>query len=143
MASIEEATAGLLATRDTITALIGTRSYDSVLPNDATEPGDYPAVTFQIIDRPEEPRFVGTAAEHKTVVQFDTWALTGADRRAVSQVLREALRAWNGPWGGVTVRRAFKQSDFDSTEDWGDGGPVPIFRNTQRWTVWIREPSGS
>lgn len=143
MASFEEAIAGLLATRDTITALIGTRAYDSVLPNDGTSASSYPAVTFQVLDRRDEPHFGGRAAEHSVTCQVDTWALTGADRRAVSVVLRDALHSWRGPWGGVTVRRAFKQSDFDSTEDWGDGGPVPIFRNTQRWTVWINEPSGS
>lgn len=139
MASFEEAIAGLLSTRASITALIGQRSYDTVLPEFDNPAAALPAVTFQVVDRGDEPHFVGYCAETATEVQIDVWAATAAERRTVASAVRTAMQEWSGPWGGLTVRRAFKRSDFDQMEGRDDGGPLPTFRNTQRWTVWTRQ----
>ncbi len=139
MASFEEAIAGLLTTRESITRHVADRVYDTVLPDFRDPTGRLPAVTFQVVNRDDRPHFTGYAPEYPVDVQVDVWATTAAERRAVAAVTRTAIQEWSGPWGGLTVRRAFKVSDFDGMEPRDDGAPAPTFRNTQRWTVWVRQ----
>jgi len=139
MASFEEAIAGMLSTDTAITTYVSTRVYDSVLPAVNVGEDVLPAITFQVVDRRDEPHFVGYSPETATMVQVDTWCATAASRRTVTAVLRTLMQEWRGAWGGIVIRRAFKDSDFDSTEGVDDGGPLPTFRNTQRWTAWTRQ----
>ena len=135
MASFEEAITARLAAPADLTAQISTRSYDSILPQGTT----YPAVTWQVVDRHDERHFRGQHDEFPVTVQVDTWAATAASRRTVADLVRSTMRGWVGLWGGVLVRRAFKDSDFDTIENADDGGSLPYFRNVQRWVVWIRQ----
>jgi len=139
MASIEEAVATMLTTRATVTALVADRVYDTVLPEFSDPSAALPAVTFQVISRQDEPHFTGYCPETATSVQIDIWARTAAERRAVSAAVRTGIQEWSGSWGGLTVRRAFKDSDFDGMEGRDDGGARPTYRNTQQWTVWTRQ----
>lgn len=140
MASLEEALIALCDGRTALVSRFAARVYDTVLPADNVTPQTYPALTFQVLERRDTRTFGANGKEYPVSVQLDVWALTAADRRNAAIDLRTALSTWSGPWGGVTVFRAFKEQDLDSHEDWGDGGPFPVFRNIQRWTVWIREP---
>lgn len=140
MASPEEAIIALCNARTTLVSRFAARVYDTILPADGTTVQTYPALTFQIMDRRDTRTFAGNGKEYSVAVQFDTWATTAADRRNAAADLRSALATWSGAWGGVHVFRAFKDTDFDTTEAWDDGGQFPAFRNVQRWTVWIREP---
>ena len=139
MASFEEAIARMLSTDTALTTYVGTRVYDSILPAVDPTTTSLPAITFQVVDRRDEPHFTGYCPETATMVQVDTWCATAASRRTVTAVLRTLMQGWRGAWGGIVIRRALKDSDFDSTESRDDGGPLPAFRNTQRWTVWTRQ----
>jgi len=145
MASIEEAIVALFDADATLQARFGSRVYDTVLPADGTVVQSYPALTFQVMDRRDTRHFLGTSKEQFVAVQFDTWG--GGDagtaiaaRRNGAADVRTRLKTWSGTWGGVLIFRAYKDTDYDTTEDWSDGGPLPSFRNVQRWTVWLREP---
>jgi hypothetical protein len=141
MASIKEAVTSLLTTRASLTSLQGGRAYDSVLPQSAPPIDNYyPAQTFQVTDHGDTRNFTGYCPEFPVQVQFDTWALNAADRAALSEATRAALQTWRGSQGGIVIVRAFKDTDFDSIEPRDDGGPLPTFRNTQRWTIRIRVP---
>lgn len=137
MASFEEALTALLNARKSIEALVGDRTYDSVLPPDTA----FPAITWQLIGDKPLLHSRGQEAAHQVLVQFDVWARTAASRRDVVAALRPVLTSWRGPWGGIQVTRAFfvPGSGLNTTEDWGAGTPLPIFRHISRWNVWVVE----
>lgn len=138
MASFEEAVATYLTTPDALTARIGTRAYDSQLPAFDDPAAALPAIVFTIVSRPDEPHFTGYCPETAFEVQIDTYGPTAASRRDVAEIVRQRMAVWSGMWGGIVIRRALKVSDFDNLDGVDDGGPLPTFRNTQRWTVWNR-----
>jgi len=142
MASFEEAIAAALTVRDDLRQYVADRVYDTVLPDFTDQAERLPAITFQVLNRDDQPHFVGYSPEYPIDVQVDVWAATAAARRTVAAVVRLAMKDWTGSWGGLTVRRAFKVSDFDGMEPRDDGGPLPTYRNTQRWTVWVRQAPG-
>ena len=110
--------------------------------NDVLAQGtSYPALTWQVVDDRDVQRFDGVDDDHPVSVQFDVWALNGADRREGARRVRLAMLRFHGKWADIDVTRPMKDSDFDSTWERGDAAATPGSRNTQRWTVWICDPS--
>lgn len=137
MATVHEALTSWLTSGSGLSTFFGTRMYDTQLKQGTA----YPALTWQIVDDRDVQRFDGVDDDHPVQIQFDVWAETGADKRDGARNLRLALARWRGTWASIDVFRPFKESDFDSTWDRADASSVPGFRNTQRWTVWICDPS--
>lgn len=141
MASIEEALSALCTTRTDLVAAFGGRCYDTILPQSGGDLArDFPALTWQVTARRDEPHFAGTGKVHAVDIQTDIWARTPADRRRLSALWATAMREWAGSWGGLTISRAFKSSDTDGYASVEDAGPYPVFRSTTAWTVWLKEP---
>lgn len=135
MASVEEAIKAYLDAR-TLATFAG-RIYDTVAPQRTAL--DY--VTFQVLDNRDEVTFTTTHDHHSVDVQIDGWYDDAARRRTGAIVLRAAMRDFRGTWGGCVVSRAFKVTDLNTTEPRVNGGPLPIFRNITRWSIWLTDPA--
>lgn len=137
MATFHESMHAYLDTGSGLRTFFGDRIYNDVLKQGT----GYPALTWQVVDDRDVERFDGVDDDHPVTVQFDVWALSGADRREGARRLRESMHRWSGRWAAIDVTRPSKESDFDGVWERGDAASTPGLRNTQRWTVWICDPS--
>lgn len=95
--TMEEALYAYLSTYAGLTALIGTRVYPFVLPQNAAKP----AVTFQRVDTPREYTHDGYAGLAHPRFQFACFALSQPASAAVAEQIRLALQGYTGTMGGV------------------------------------------
>ena len=137
MATFHEAAHAFLSRGSGLSAFFGDRIFNDVLKQGSA----YPALTWQVVDDQDVDTFAGVDDDHPVTLQIDVWALTGADRREGARLVRAAMHRWTGRWADIDVTRPKKDSDFDSTWERGDAASTPGARNTQRWTVWICDPS--
>lgn len=137
MASFEEAFVAYMTSRADVRALVASRVYDTTAPQGAEL--DY--ITFQEIDERDEPHFGGVHDEHPFFVQVDYWAADAKRRREGAIVVRTAMRAWKGEWAGFRVARAFKETDYPTTEPSATARSLPIFRRVTRWKVIATDPA--
>lgn len=137
MATFHEALHAYMVRASGLSAFFGPSIYNDVL----AQGSPYPALTWQVVDDRDVQRFDGVDDDHPVTVQFDVWALNGADRREGARLVRLAMLRFAGTWAAINVTRPTKDSDFDSTWERADAASTPGSRNTQRWTVWICDPS--
>lgn len=112
--TVEESLYAYLSGYAGLTALVGTRIYPRLLPDEPT----YPAVTYhRISGRNIRTLAPPTVAAVEARFQFSCWGLAYADARNVASQIEDALQDFTGKMGGgVTVldSNAFTGSDqFD------------------------------
>jgi len=130
MAELETAIYTRLAAYEGLTALISTRIYPMILPQNPT----YPAVTYQRTDGVRES---GMTTEHGMAhpgIQIDSWDKTYAGAKAVATQVRGALQRWSSEAADPIVLDCFLESDGDNYEP--DTGAYHV---QQSWTIWHRE----
>lgn len=94
---LEAALYNRLSTYAGLTALVSTRIYPLVLPQDPT----LPAVTYQTIGRSMEDVRGSGPRYAETRIQIDCWAATYASAKSVAEQVRAALQDYTGTMGGV------------------------------------------
>jgi len=112
-----------------VTALIGTRMYPNVIPQDAT----LPALAYQQISRPGSMAHDGAPGYAWPRYQITAQAQTYDEVDDLTNKVRIALDGSSGLWGGaggVTVEGAF-------VKDIRDGYQFPTERETKRLDVVI------
>lgn len=109
---IESALRSRLATFSGLTALVGTRIYPLIMPQDAA----FPAVTYQKISGPRVHAKEGPLGEAYPRFQVSVWAKEFGDSRRVSEQVRLALDGWRGTVAGVTVRDSALANETDLYE---------------------------
>lgn len=131
MADLEVAIFSRLTTFAGLSALISTRCYPVVAPQNPTAP----YVTYTRIDGPRESALSEDMGLPHPRMQIDCWAETYAGVRAVALQVRLAMQRW-GPAtvAGVEVLDALLDGEQDSYED-----SVKLFRTTWDFIVWHRE----
>jgi len=110
MADIQQAIYSQLTGHAGLSALIGTRVYPLVLPQNAPSAAVLPAVVYQIIGNDRLERHRGASGDARPTVQLSAWALTEASAAAVAAQMRIAITAMTGVVAGVTVTGAANDS---------------------------------
>ncbi len=94
-----------------LSALVGSRVYPLILPQNPT----YPAVTYQRISTPMAQVVTGAVAAASTRFQVNVWANTYSSAVNVAAQIRAALLAMTG--ATVTVHEVLLDNE---TEGWAD-----------------------
>jgi hypothetical protein len=100
-----------LSTYPGLAALIGTRLYPLLLPQDPT----LPAVTYQRISTPMMLAFERSFLPHPRF-QFDCWAASFPAARAVAEQVKLALDVYRGAMGAETIQASILDTDRDTYE---------------------------
>lgn len=99
MADIEAAIYSTLTSHVGLSALVSTRVYPDILPDNPT----MPALTFQMISNVREERHRGQTGDAAPRFQVNVWAQTRASRAAVADQVRLAMMAMTTVVG-VTIK---------------------------------------
>ena len=109
---IEEALYAFLAATAGVTALVSTRIYPQVIPQDAV----LPAIAYQRISGPRVHSQSGASGLAYPRFQFTCQAATYSAARQVANAVRAALDGYRGTMGGaggVSVGAAFVANEID------------------------------
>jgi len=123
---IEEALRARLLAVAGVTALVSTRVYPVVMPQDPT----FPCVTYQRLGEVRHLRMGAPAPLNDVVFQVDAWAEGFQACKTLAAAIRTALDAVSWTAGAETVQVAYLQTEEDGYED-----AIPCFRVTQRYRV--------
>jgi len=110
--NIEEALYLHLIAEAGVSALVGTRIYPNVAPQEIAKPN----LAYQRISATREMYHAGPAGLAEARFQFTCTAGTYRSAKAVINALRQALDGYSGMMGGadgVEVEGAFVETDFD------------------------------
>lgn len=131
MADIEAAVYSILTADSTLAALVGTRVYPNVVPQDVA----LPAVAYQRISTSRVySHSPGVSQLARPRFQFTSVANSYSDVKAVANAVRGALDAYGGTAASVLVFTMLSQNEFDTFSDDGDLHTV-----RQDFYVWHRE----
>lgn len=98
-----------LTTHAGTSALVGTRVYPVIAPQNA----QYPCIVYQRISGTEQ---MGTTQIREARYQLSCWGETFASAQAVATQVRAALEEWSIYGGGVFVRMARIVNEGDDYE---------------------------
>jgi len=123
---------GLLGQASALTALIGTRLYPDVLPDNPV----FPAVTFQKTDGGNEVGSVSNPGICWAEMQVSTWSKSRMEAAAIVKAASAALdRARLVTVAGVQVDDCFWLSDTDDHD-----GETRIYFTHSKFKIHYREP---
>ena len=106
---LEEGIVVRLMALPAVTALIGTRLYPNVVPEEATEP----VAAYQRISNPRLNAHDGPTGWAKGRIQFTAQANTYLQAKAVAAAIAAAFDGFRGVMGTVAVHGASAQNDQD------------------------------
>jgi hypothetical protein len=107
--AIEAALYSYLTNHAAVKALIGSRLYPNVVPQDTT----LPAVAYQVITATRSYHHQGQSAIATPRIQFTVEAASYSSANAVAAALRQALSGYRGYVGSVEICGAYLENEFD------------------------------
>lgn len=115
-----------------VLALVGTRIYPDVLPQDVT----YPAIVYSRIGAGKEHTQGKDSGLSETSMQVSGWTDTVLERVALRKQVRLALQDFSGDLGsqGVTVRAVLMDDETDFYDD-----SVKKYQFADDYTFWHLE----
>jgi len=119
--TLEEAVYSLLVANAGVLALLSTRIYPLVVPQDAS----MPALAYQRISSVPVRSHSGFASLTRTRMQITCEAATYASAKAVAVAVRRAVESYVGTVGSVSIRGAFVENESDS---FAEGIEAPVVR---------------
>jgi hypothetical protein len=102
-----------LGTQSSVTDLVSTRIYPTVLPQAST----LPAITITQIDDLRNGTFAGPDGLPGTLLQLDLWGSTKASVNALYEAVRAALDGMTGTAGDENVQSSSIESVSETYED--------------------------
>lgn len=134
MADHESAVRSRLAGFAGVSALVGSRVWHSVLPQEPAS-GDYmPALVVQLVDMDSEYVFGGRVGIAFGPVQVDSYAEARSGCQALMEQVESAMAEYSGTQSGVTI------SVVDTMKDgprWDPDGK--LWRGTHTFELWGSE----
>lgn len=130
MAGIVAAVRSRLLQDATITQLVGTRIYPSVLP----QPPAFPSITIQVVGSNTVLSHQGYSGLLSDLVQIDAYSKTQVEADALARRIRNMIDGWRGTAAQVTSPGAFRRTAatyFDQDAE--------AFRIRQDFTIWQQE----
>lgn len=113
-----------------VAALVSTRVYPVLLPQNPT----YPAITYQRISGPRVPIYDGPSTMAAPRFQIDSWSETYAGAKALAEAVREAMDCFHGTMSPVTVGVCEIITETDLYDD-----EARVFRVLQDYRILHRE----
>lgn len=135
--NIEIALRTVLVDAPAVAALVDTRVYPMVLPQDPT----YPAITYQTITGSSEYSMEGPSNLAAPRMQLDLYAGTAGALFDLRGAVMKALSGFAGAVGSppVKIYGAFKQMEIDRYEqDLEQAGPR-VWHKTLDFQLWFKE----
>lgn len=121
MATIEAAVIAILNANAAVTALVSSRIYPLVIPQEAQRP----AIAMQRISLVEAMTQTGYAGHARTRIQFTSDGTTYLQAKAVAAALRAAVRGYRGTSAGVRIHAAMVETESDG---YADAAQAPVVR---------------
>ncbi len=109
MVTIEEAVVARMGAYNELSALIGTRLYPMVIPQDAAQP----AIAYQVISGVPERSHTGFSTLTTTRFQFTCQAETYSAAKALSKAVRHCWDGFRGSIGSRWIGGAFVENELD------------------------------
>lgn len=110
--SIQAALVAIKSANATLNTLVGTRFNPDVLPQGTT----LPAVTFQVISRPNANAMGPLIVNSHPRVQMDGYAASSALRTTLRSALVGAFYGYSGSIGGETVKSMVIDNELEGVE---------------------------
>lgn len=110
---IEEGIYSYISGVAAITAIVSTRIYPVLVPQNPT----YPLVRYQKISGVRLHTLDQAVGMVRSIYQFDAWAETYLAAKQLSRELRLALDSYRGIMGSDTIHGAFVRNELDVYEE--------------------------
>lgn len=127
---IEQGLVTYLLANAGLTALIGNRLHDLVLPQSAT----VPAVVWQLISNPPEQTHSGPSQLAHPRYQFACWAKTTLEAAQTARALRLALNGYTGMMGSEETYATFLLDSHDFFDP-----ETGLRRRIADYRIWHKE----
>lgn len=111
--SLETAFFGYVSTHERLAALVGTRVYEEIAPQDAP----VPHLVYQIIggNRPAYS-LQGANGQVENRLEVRCYAANGVARRALADTFRQAIDGFRGSWSGTEIQSVFIDDEGSAFE---------------------------
>ena len=113
--SLESAFVEFVIVCEPLTALVGSRIYEEILPQKAS----YPAITYQIVSEIRDAYSMdGANGQVESRLQVNCYASSGVERRQLADLMRNAIDGFKGQWNGTEIQSVFVDdagSNFDAS----------------------------
>lgn len=133
---IEPALYSLVTGDAGVSALIATRMYPALMPQNVT----LPAVSYSVVVAPGDHHGTAASGYVSAIYRIDCWATTFAAARELAQAVREAIDGYRGtvtpagsPLVEVTIGAILLESERDLYED-----ESRVYRRSQTYRVNYR-----
>lgn len=120
-----------LSSQAGVTAIVSTRIYAGILPQEPT----YPALTYNIITRTKEHCFGSDPGNEMIRLQLDCWAKTYAESLSLAGAVRTALSRWRGQQTNYYVEDSLADNWQDMFEDESE---QRIYRASIEFLIYFR-----
>lgn len=133
---INEALYSYLSTYAGLSALISTRIYPDILPQDPT----YPAITYSDVSEDEVETFNTPNTLIGPTIQFTCWGETRASTKAVAKQLRLAFKNYSGVMAGesgLTVSAIKKINSISDIET--ENNRIIAYKVMMDFEIWYQE----
>jgi hypothetical protein len=134
MASVESWIYSRLTGFAGLSALVGTRLYPSVLPENPT----YPAISYRRIDAPNvaQTHEATPAGLARPRFQFDCWGTTATSAKAVGEQVRLALEGYQNKAANPRIDGIILADRRDGPRETGSN----LYRDILDFFIWHSEP---
>ncbi len=109
MAVVEEAIYSRLSTHAGVSALVGSRIYPSLMPQNVT----LPALTYIKVAGPRVSAMSIDTGVARPRFQVSCWSQTYSQAKALAAQVRAALQRWRGTESGVVIQASFMENEID------------------------------
>lgn len=104
---------GFLAADAGVAAIVGTRVYESIVPQNVT----YPAISYSVISGTREAASLdGPDGQVTNSIQINCWATTGVVRAALGDAVRLALDGRKLTFGSKEIQESWLESELNRDE---------------------------
>ncbi len=110
--SIQTALVAIKTANPTLNTLVGTRFSPDVMPQGVT----LPAVTFQVISRPNSNSMGPNIVNYRPRVQMDGYASSSALRTTLRSAMVGAFYGYSGVIGGETIKSILIDNETEMVE---------------------------
>lgn len=111
----EELLVQLLTTNATIGPLVGSRVYDTYLPE--IDPAAlYPAITYKVVSRPHLKTLAGNGGMYYPRYQVDVYSLRSSDIRTIARAVFGMEGVQSAAGGAVTLKWLWLEDEADDVE---------------------------
>lgn len=145
MKDVDEELFAFIANRPSILALLssdGTVTSCRIYPDQAPQSAAFPRVTFNCVASVGETHMGGSTNLQHDIWQFSVWAMSSAERKAVSNAIRNELHcAQLFNMGDVFVSSCKLTNEYTGAVDKESGDDVPVLANHMTFSIWYTRPA--